>query len=85
MVDPRQATARDRVFFGATVGYVGEAGVVRRVTLVGADEADLSRGEVSLAAPIARALLGARVGDRVIVAGPGREAPVEVVSIDYPA
>jgi transcription elongation factor GreB len=54
------------------------------VTIVGADEADLLRGEVSLHSPIARALLRARVGDTVTVHGPSGLEPVEVVSIMYP-
>ncbi len=85
IVDPAGPAARDRVFFGATVVYVNDDDVERRVTIVGADEADFARGEVSLYSPIARALLGARLGDSVRMHGPGGVETVEVLSIAYPA
>jgi transcription elongation factor GreB len=85
VVDPAAQINRDRVFFGATVTYVNDDDVARRVRIVGADEADFARGEVSLYSPIARALLGARVGDAVKMHGPSGVETVEVLSIDYPA
>jgi transcription elongation factor GreB len=85
VVDPTAQTNRDRVFFGATVTYVNDDDVERTVRIVGADEADFGRGEVSLYSPIARALLGARVGDAVKMHGPSGIETVEVLSISYPA
>jgi transcription elongation factor GreB len=84
VVDPAGQTNRAQVFFGATVTYVNEEDVARSVTIVGADEADLARGEVSLYSPIARAMLLAKVGDEVVVRGPGGEESVEIVAITYP-
>ena len=84
LVDPAAQTRRDRVFFGATVSYVDEADAVRTVTIVGVDEAELERGQVSLASPIARALLGRRVGDEVRLATPRGNAVLEVTAIAYP-
>jgi transcription elongation factor GreB len=84
VVDPAAQTNRGQVFFGATVTYVNDDDVERTVTIVGADEADFSRGEVSLYSPIARALLRARVGDVVNMLGPAGVEAVEVVSITYP-
>jgi transcription elongation factor GreB len=84
VVDPAGQTNRDQVFFGATVTYVNDADVERTVTLVGADEADFARGEVSLYSPIARALLRARLGDTVTVHGPGGPESVEIIAINYP-
>ena len=85
MVDPAAQTTLDRVFFGATVTYVNDADVERTVRIVGADEADFARGEVSLYSPIARALLGARLGDAVKMHGPGGVETVEVLAIRYEA
>jgi transcription elongation factor GreB len=85
VVDPSAQVARDRVFFGATVTYVNDDEVERTVTLVGADEADFARGEVSLYSPIARALLGARLGDTVKMHGPAGVEDVEILTIRYPA
>ncbi len=84
VVDPAQQTRRDRVFFGASVTYVDDSDVERTVTLLGADEADITRGEVSLHSPIARALLGTKVGDVVKMRTPHGLEDVEVLRITYP-
>lgn len=84
VVDPAAQTRRDQVFFGATVTYVNDDDVERTVTIVGADEADLARGEVSLYSPIARALLRARVGDNVTMRGPNGAEMVEIIKVIYP-
>jgi transcription elongation factor GreB len=84
VVDPARQTQRDRVYFGATVTYVTEDDTERTVTILGVDEADLARGEVSLYSPIARALLRARVGDTVRLHTPSGPTEVEVLAIRYP-
>ncbi len=84
IVDPAAQPQRDRVFFGATVTFVTEHDVERTVTILGVDEADLARGEVSLSSPIARALLRARVGDTVRLATPAGPEEIEVLAIRYP-
>ncbi len=84
VVDPAAQAQRDRVFFGATVTYATERDEERTVTILGVDEADLARGEVSLHAPIARALLRARVGDVVRLHTPAGAEDIEVLAIRYP-
>lgn len=84
VVDPARQEQRDTVRFGATVELADEDDERRIVTLVGEDEADASRGQVSWAAPIARALVGAKVGDERIVRLPVGEKSYEIVSIRYP-
>ena len=71
VVDPRRQTRRDQVFFGATVTYAGPRGGEATVRIVGVDEADLARGEVSWLSPIARALIKARGGHRRIAGAVG--------------
>src|SRR5688500_15746879 len=83
VVDPTQQKNRDQAFFGATVTYAGEDGAERTVRIVGVDEADLSRGEVSWISPIAKALLKAREGDTVAVRTPHGPETVEIVRIRY--
>jgi len=51
---------------------------------MGIDEADNLQGEVSWIAPIARALLKARVGDEVVLMTPGGLQHIEVLRVDYP-
>jgi transcription elongation factor GreB len=83
VVDPRRQTRLDQVFFGATVTYAGARGGEATVTIVGVDEADLARGEVSWLSPIARALLKAREGDVVELRAPSGAELIEVLAIRY--
>lgn len=83
VVDPAQQKNRDRVFFGATVTYADEDDNERTVRIVGIDEADTARGEVSWISPIARALLKAEEGDVVDVRTPTGPQSIEVISISY--
>ncbi|HTV45679.1 MAG TPA: transcription elongation factor GreB [Stellaceae bacterium] len=83
IVDPAQQKNRDQVFFGATVTYANERGAETTVTIVGVDEADLSRRQVSWVSPIARALIRAREGDIVELRAPSGIEQIEIVSIRY--
>ncbi|MBS0448898.1 MAG: transcription elongation factor GreB [Proteobacteria bacterium] len=85
VVDPSAHHGHDQVFFGATVTYANRRGDERTITIKGIDETDNLAGEVSWVAPIARALLRARVGDEVSVATPGGVERLEVVEVRYPA
>ncbi|MCY1357906.1 Transcription elongation factor GreA [compost metagenome] len=76
---------RDQVFFGATVRYADETGEERSVTILGIDEAESAKSEVSWISPIARALLKAREGDVVKLVTPGGAHEVEILSVSYPA
>jgi len=84
VVDPSVHHGRDQVFFGATVTYANQRGDERTITIKGIDEADSSHGEVSWIAPIARALLKAKVGDEVSLVTPGGVEKIEVVEVVYP-
>jgi transcription elongation factor GreB len=84
VVDPARQANRLQVFFGATVTYVNQRDEQRTVTILGVDEADIRRGEVSLHSPIARALLRARVGDAVRLPTPAGMDEIEVIGIRYP-
>jgi transcription elongation factor GreB len=83
VVDPQRQKNRDQVFFGATVTYVDTRGAERTVTIVGIDEVDLDRGQVSWISPIARALIKAQEGDVVELRTPAGPERIEVVEISY--
>jgi len=83
VIDPHDQPRKDQVFFGATVTYVNDNDVERTVTIVGIDEADLSQGGVSLASPVARALLKSRIGDTVELQTPGGVMSLEILAIRY--
>jgi transcription elongation factor GreB len=83
VVDPTQQKNRDQVFFGATVSYSNERGTETTITIVGIDEADFARGQVSWISPIARALIKAREGDTVELRAPAGVEQIEVLAICY--
>jgi transcription elongation factor GreB len=84
VVDPSSQEQRDTVRFGATVELADQDDKRRILTLVGEDEADATAGRISWAAPIARALVGARIGDERIVGLPAGEKSYEIIAIRYP-
>ena len=85
VTDPSVHCGIDQVFFGASVTYLDGAGNQRTVTILGIDEADSTRGEVSWVSPVARTLLKARVGDVLNLVTPSGVDEIEVVRVDYPA
>jgi transcription elongation factor GreB len=85
VTDPAVHHGHDQVFFGACVTYADDAGEERTVTIMGIDEADSAKGQVSWVSPIARALLKAREGDVVKLVTPLGAKDVEVLRVEYPA
>ena len=84
VTDPSVHLGKDQVFFGATVTYVEEASDERTITILGIDEADSLKGEVTWISPIARALIKAREGDVVKLVTPLGVQEVEVLRVLYP-
>jgi transcription elongation factor GreB len=85
VVDPSVHHGQDQVFFGATVTFAREDGQPCTVTLLGIDEADTTRGQISWVSPVAQALLKARVGDEVRLRTPSGWETLEVLAVSYPA
>ena len=83
VVDPA-AQSTDQVRFGATVEVADEDDNRRIMTIVGDDEADACAGTIGWSAPIARALVGARIGEERVVRLPAGEKSYEIVAITYP-
>jgi transcription elongation factor GreB len=84
VVDPAKQEDRGQVRFGATVELADEDDQRRTLTIVGDDETDASAGRIGWSAPLARALIGARVGDERVVRLPAGEKSYEVMAIRYP-
>ncbi len=80
IIDPKKLSG-DRVVFGATV-TVSDGDDEKVYQIVGLDEADLKQGKISVTAPIARALIGKRVGDVVTVPGP-KAKEYEVTEVKF--
>ena len=72
------------VKFGATVTLIDEdTEAEKRYQIVGDTEADVKAGKVSISSPIARALIGKKVGDTVEVNTPGGGKSYEIVKIEF--
>ncbi|CAN5615249.1 hypothetical protein BH09MYX1_BH09MYX1_33790 [soil metagenome] len=67
--------------FGAIVTFEDESGARRTYEIVGPDEADVAKGRIGSTSPIARALLGRRAGDVVILRRPKGDEEVTIVEV----
>ena len=85
ITDPSAHYGQEQVFFGATVTYVDEGDVQRTITIMGIDEADTLRGQISWVSPVARALLKSIPGDEVNLVTPHGVQVLEVLEVSYPA
>ena len=82
---PRPQSAATRVFFGATVTYKDAASREHVISIVGIDEVDLNRRYISWMSPLARALMKASPGDRVVLRAPKRTEHLEILDVEYVA
>jgi transcription elongation factor GreB len=73
---------KDTVVFGTAVQMEDEEGVLHTFTIVGEDEADIAAHKVSWASPLAKALLGHRVGDNVVWRRPAGDMNLEIIAIN---
>jgi len=72
-----------KVFFGAWVTVEDEDGVEATYRIVGPDEFDVRARKISVESPLAKALLGKKVGDETVVSRPKGEVEVTIVDIRY--
>jgi len=73
-----------QVKFGATVSVVDEdTNEKARYQLVGEHEADVKLGKISVASPLARAMIGKEVKDVVEVNTPGGVKAYEILKVEW--
>jgi len=72
-----------RVFFGAYVTVEDDEGAEKTYRIVGADESDLEKGFISMDSPVARALLGKREGEEVIIKVPRGDVEYTILAVTY--
>ncbi len=83
VIDPAKLGG-DRVRFGATVVLTNlDTDEESTYRIVGADEADVDQGLISVSAPLARALIGKSIGDEVVVQLPAGTRRYEIGSIEF--
>jgi transcription elongation factor GreB len=73
----------DVVRFGTTVTVRDDRNVESRYRIVGVDETDLTRGDISWQSPLAQALLNARPGERIRFKAPRGFIELEILRIAY--
>jgi len=83
VIDPSQLHF-EHIVFGATVTLEdSDSGNEVKYQIVGVDEADISKGKISVASPLARAMIGKKPGDEVSVRTPKGNTSYEVRKIQY--
>jgi transcription elongation factor GreA len=82
VIDP--PTSGDRVTFGSTVRVEDEDGKEATYQIVGSDETDPARGRISVMAPLARTLIGKRVGDTVTAHLPNGKKTFDILEVNFP-
>ena len=82
VVDPKILTG-DKVVFGATVTILDEDENSQTYQIVGEDEWDVSQAKISWKSPVARALLGKKVGDEVTIKKPAADEVVSIEKIEF--
>ena len=82
VLDP--PTSGDRIIFGSTVRIEDGDGKEARYQIVGSDETDPSRGRISIMSPLARTLIGKKVGDSVEAQLPGGKKRFEILDANFP-
>lgn len=81
VVDPDKVP-KDRVVFGCTVVLENiDTGESIEYQLVGPDEFDISKGRISIASPLGKAILGKKPGDEITLVAPGGKRSYELVEI----
>ena len=83
VIDPAKLSG-ERIRFGATVTLSNvDTDEELKYQIVGADEANIDEGLISISAPLARALIGKEPGDEVRVHMPAGVRNFEVVEVEY--
>ncbi|MEW6055381.1 MAG: transcription elongation factor GreA [Bdellovibrionota bacterium] len=83
VIDPTTIRS-DKVVFGATVVLADqESGKEMTYKIVGADESDLKVNKISINSPIARALIGKKGGDEVVVNAPKGAIRYDIIEVRY--
>ncbi|MFN4326105.1 MAG: transcription elongation factor GreB [Azonexus sp.] len=83
IVDPLRQGDNDQVFFGARVTIADSDGRESTYTIVGIDEADVTRGRISWISPLARALIRNREGDTIRFQSPLGVREIEILEVVY--
>ena len=83
VIDPSSLSG-EHVMFGAHVWLVDEETEKESAyQIVGVHEADIKDGKLSISSPLAKALIGKKVGDAVSVPAPGGDRSYEILGVKF--
>ena len=83
VIDPSSLSG-EHIMFGAHVRLVEEDTEKESAyQIVGVYEADIKSGKLSISSPLAKALIGKKVGDAVSVPAPGGDRSYEILDIKF--
>lgn len=82
VIDPTSIKS-ENIKFGATVTIADEEGLEKTIQIVGVDEVDTSKNQLSWKSPYGRALMGKEVGDVIEVHAPQGSMEYEILAIEY--
>lgn len=82
VIDPK-TVRNSKIVFGATVEIENEDGEIFSYQIVGEDETDVENGKISWKSPVAKALLGKKVGDDVVIKKPSSEDIITILKVEY--
>jgi len=84
VIDITKINPSGKVVFGCTVTLVEEGSDQQaRYKIVGEDEADIKEDKISVLSPMARAMIGKRFGDTVVVESPDGEREYEIHTVEH--
>ncbi len=74
----------NKITFGATVTLENiDTGETKKYSIVGPDEADISKNKISVLSPLARAIVGKKEGDDALVQAPGGDIEYEIMTVEF--
>jgi transcription elongation factor GreB len=84
IIDPKQQSNLDHVYFGATVVLLNIIDDIEiKIQIVGQPEIDTSKGKISWQSPLSKAILGKSIGDTVQIDTPSGFSNYEILDIAY--
>ncbi len=83
VIDPEKRPQTDTVYFGATVTIAREDDSREVYKIVGREESDPEKGKISYVSPIAKAIIGKKAGEEVLLRTPKGEEYIEIEKVEY--
>jgi transcription elongation factor GreB len=83
IVETQPSSSSEHVLFGAKVTVEDEDGNMHIYAIVGEDEADIKSNKISWTSPLAKALIGQKIGENVVWQRPIGNTILEIINIQY--